>query len=280
VAVSHLFSVAAGLDSLVLGENEILGQVKTAYETAFAAGATGKLTNILFQRALFVGKKVRGETGISAGQLSVSSVAVALAERIFGSLKESSVLMLGAGQMALRAARHLLSAKVARLHIANRTFARGRELAGQFQAEAVRWEDFPRLLRSVDVVLTSTGATEPVLTRAMASSAMAARRGRSLFLIDIAMPRDVEDAAGDLDHVYLYTLKDLQGIVDENMGQRRQEISAAQALVGRVTEEFASWLTDTVAGKQVTLRHAPGRSARRGERPFGGAPGSEEAQPR
>jgi glutamyl-tRNA reductase len=277
-AVSHLFRVAAGLDSLVLGENEILGQVKASYETAFAAGATGKLTNILFQRALFVGKKVRGETGISAGQLSVSSVAVALAERIFGSLTESAVLVLGAGQMAELAARHLSSAKVARLRIANRTFERGRELAARVGAEAVSWEDFPLLLAEADVVLASTGAAQPVLTRRMAQAAMEARRGRPLFIIDIAMPRDVEDAVGDLDGVYLYTLGDLQGIVEENMGQRRREIAAAQALVERVTAEFSDWLRDTAAGRRATLRHAPGRSARRGERPFGGSPGTRGAR--
>ena len=190
------------------------------------------------------------------------------------------MLILGAGQMAELAARHLLSAKVSRLYIANRTIERGRELAAKFQAESVPWEDFPALLRRVDVVLSSTGATQPILTRAMAEEALEARLGRSLFIIDIAMPRDVEDAAGDLDHVYLYTLKDLQGIVDENMGERRKEIAAAQALVDRVTGEFASWLADTVAGKQASLRHAPGRSARRGERPSSSPPGAQEAQPR
>ncbi|MBI5882684.1 MAG: glutamyl-tRNA reductase [Elusimicrobia bacterium] len=261
----HLFAVASGLDSLVTGENEILGQVKTAYETAFTTGTTGKLTNIIFQRAIFVGRKARTDTGISAGQLSVASVAAALAERIFGSLTESSVLILGAGQMAEIAARHLLSAKPAKLQIANRTHERGVALAETLHAEAVRWEDFPSLLETADIVLASTGAPEPVLTRAMVEAALPARMGRSLFLIDIAMPRDIEDSVGDLDHVYLYTLKDLEGIVNENMSQRRKEIAAVEKLVDAKAREFAGWMAATRAGEQASLRHHPGRSLRRGE---------------
>lgn len=254
-AVEHLFSVASGLDSLVLGENEILGQVRSAYEAALAAGSTGKLTNVLFQRALFVGKKVRGETGISAGQLSVASVAVALAERIFGPLKESSVLVLGAGRMAESALRHFASAKAASLRIANRTYERGRDLADRLQAEAVRWEDFPGLLETVDVVLCSTGAPQAVITRKMALAAAEARKGRSLFLIDIAMPRAIEDAVDGIDHVYLYTLGHLQGIVDENMAERRKEVEAAQSLVHGKAEEFARWLQAAASGAQAALRH-------------------------
>ncbi|MFA6315980.1 MAG: glutamyl-tRNA reductase [Elusimicrobiota bacterium] len=264
-AARHLFAVASGLDSLVTGENEILGQVKTAYETAFTAGTTGKLTNIIFQRAIFVGRQIRSDTGISSGQLSVASVAAALAERIFGTLTESSLLILGAGPMAETAARHLLTAKPAKLVIANRTHQRGVELAASLGAEAARWEDFPALLETVDVVLASTGAPEPVLTRAMVEAALPARMGRSLFLIDIAMPRDVADDAGELDHVYLYTLADLQGIVDENMTRRLGELAAAEALVDAKADEFAAWMAAVRAGEQASLRHHPGRSLRRGE---------------
>ncbi|MBI5622347.1 MAG: glutamyl-tRNA reductase [Elusimicrobia bacterium] len=280
-AARHLFAVSSGLDSLVTGENEILGQVKSAYETAFAARMTDKLTNIIFQRAIFVGRQARADTGISAGQLSVASVAAALAERIFGTLQDSSVLILGAGQMAEIAGRHLLSAKPSRLRIANRTFERGSELAAALSpaAEAVRWEDFPALLETTDIVLASTGAPEPVLTRAMVESAMPARMGRSLFLIDIAMPRDIEDAAGELDHVYLYTLADLQGIVDENMSRRKKEISAADRLVEAKAREFADWLAAVRAGEQASLRHHPGRSLRRGEVSPGGVGAARDGEP-
>ncbi|MBI5596353.1 MAG: glutamyl-tRNA reductase [Elusimicrobia bacterium] len=255
-AVSHLLTVASGLDSLVLGENEILGQVKSAYERSLAAGATGKITNVLFQRALYVGKKVRCETGVSSGQLSVASVAVTLAERIFGHLRESSVLILGAGPMAESAARHFISAKAASLRIANRTYERGRELAESLKVDAVSWEKFPGLLGEVDVVLCSTGAPQAVVTREMAAAAVKSRKERSLFMIDIAMPRDVEESVGALDHIYLYTLEHLQGIVDENMARRHGELDAARALVREKVLEFARWLEAEAAGVQASMRHA------------------------
>ncbi|MBI3550356.1 MAG: glutamyl-tRNA reductase [Elusimicrobia bacterium] len=255
-AVSHLFAVAAGLDSLVVGEAEILGQVKQAYQAASAAGLTGKLTNVLFQRALHVGKLVRSDTGVSSGQLSVASVAVTLAERIFGDLHKSSVLILGAGTMAELTARHLLSAKVSRLHIANRTWEKARTLASALEAEPVRWEDFPRLLESVDIVIGSTGASEPVLTKAMVEEAIKVRQGRSLFIIDIAMPRDAESSIDEFEHAYLYSLEDLEGLVRENLSMRRKEIEAAETLVGAKSAEFAAWLQEAAAGRQAALRHS------------------------
>jgi glutamyl-tRNA reductase len=255
-AAKHLFSVAAGLDSLVVGEAEILGQVKQAYEAAQAHGTTGKVTNVLFQRALHVGKLVRTETGISAGQSSVASVAVALAERIFGSLQDKSVLILGAGQMAELTAKHLLAAKVRNLAISNRTWEKGLELATRFEATAVHWKDFPELLKQVDIVIGSTGAAFPVLTRQRVKQAMAARKGRSLFLIDIAMPRDVEASVQELDQVYLYAMEDLQEIVRENLSRRQKEIEAAARLVEQKAVEFDRWLSDLANGIQPTLRHS------------------------
>lgn len=255
-ASKHLFSVAAGLDSMVVGETEILGQVKHAYEAAQAHGTTGKITNVLFQRALHVGKLVRTETGISAGHSSVASVAVKLAERIFGSLKDKSVLVLGAGQMAELTVRHLFAAKVRKLAIANRTWEKGLELATRFEATAVHWKDFPELLKHVDIVIGSTGAPFPVLTRQGVEQAMAARKGRSLFLIDIAMPRDVEPSVQKLDQVYLYSLDDLQGIVRENLARRQVQIAAAAYLVNQKAVEFDRWLSDLSKGIQPTLRHS------------------------
>ncbi|MBI5594473.1 MAG: glutamyl-tRNA reductase [Elusimicrobia bacterium] len=263
-AARHLFSVAAGLDSLVLGECDIINQVKSAYEAALESGTTAKLTNVLFQRALFVGKAVRSRTGISLGQVSTASVAVEMARRIFGELSGSRALVLGAGEMAERTARHLLSAKVAGLHIANRTWERAAALAASLRADPVRWEAFPRLLSKVDVVVSSTGAAEPVLTRAMVREALNQRGGRSMFLIDIAMPRDIEAGTEDLDGAYLYTLADLAGLAQENADRRKGEFAAAGPLVDEASRDFGAWLESVRLGREVSLRHS-------GLRPLGAA---------
>jgi glutamyl-tRNA reductase len=199
-AVRHLFSVAAGLDSLVIGESEILGQVKTAYEQAKSCGLTGKRLNVLFQRALYVGKKVRSETGIASGSMSVPSVAVQLAETIFGKLEGKSALVLGAGAMAELAAKHLVARGIESLRVANRTWQRAYALAARFQGDTCPWEDFPTALIHADVVISSTGAPQAVITRPMVVEAMEHRAGRSLFLIDIAMPRDIEQS--DMENYY------------------------------------------------------------------------------
>jgi len=253
-AVGHLFMVAAGLDSLVVGESEILGQVKQAYEAAKAAGATGKLTNVLFQRALFVGKLVRERTGIGFGQTSAASVAVELAQRIFGRLHGREALILGAGAMAEAAARHLLSAGAGRIRIANRTWERALSLSTVLGAVPVAWEDFPKQLALADIVIASTGSSEPILARAAVERAMSERRGRALFIIDIAMPRDVcEDAAG-LEGVYLYSLSDLEEIVAENVARRRGELDAGREIVRLQAREFSAWLERALRGEKATLR--------------------------
>lgn len=254
-AIEHLFRVAAGLESLVVGEAEILGQVKSAYETARAAGTADKIVNVLFQRAFNVGKSVRNQTLIAGGRTSVASVAVTLAERIFGELTHSSVLILGAGKMAELSGRYLLSSKVKTLYIANRTAEKGRELAERYHAEPILWEDFPAMLATVDIVIGSTGSDKPVVTRAMVREAMAQRRGRSLFFIDIAMPRDIEEGTHEIEHAYVYTMDDLRGIVEENLARRRGEIEQAAALVREKAQEFAGWLKAHREGKQVPLRH-------------------------
>lgn len=256
-AVGHLFSVASGLDSLVVGETEILGQVKSAYEQAKAAGMTGKRCNVLFQRALFTGKKVRHDTAIAVGQTSVASVAVQLAETIFGSLRDSEVLILGAGAMAELTARHMLSKKVAKLTIANRTWDRGKALADRMQAAALAWESFESALEGVDIVIASTGSERPVVTRAAVEAAMARRSGRSLFLIDIAMPRDVEESVHGLEHVYLYRLADLEAIADKNLANRRGEIDRARSLARAKAEELWRWFESLEAGQEISLKHAP-----------------------
>jgi glutamyl-tRNA reductase len=255
-AIEHLFSVASGLDSLVVGETEILGQVKTAYEKSLAAKMTGKLTNVLFQRALYLGKKVRSETNIAVGQTSVASVAVQLAERIFGKLTESTVLILGAGAMAELTARHLQSQKAAKVVISNRTYERAAGLAGALKASALEWEKFPDALKEADIVVCSTGSSEPVVTKAMAATAAEARAGRSLFIIDIAMPRDVEESVADLEHVYLYRLEDLESIVADNLKNRGGEVTRARELVVSKAKEFHAWERTIGTAKEGSLKHS------------------------
>lgn len=255
-AVQHLFEVASGLDSLVVGETEILGQVKSAYETARAAGMAAKHVNVLFQRALYVGKKVRNDTKVAVGQTSVASVAVQLAETIFGRLSESAVLVLGAGAMAELTARHLLSKKVAKLLIANRTFERAAGLAGKLKAQAIPWEKFPESIDQVDIIVASTGAQGAVITRDIAARAVAARGGRSLFLIDLAMPRDVEDGVHELEHVYVYRLEDLESIVADNLKNRGGEVERARVLAKEKADELSAWLQSVAEGREMSLKHS------------------------
>jgi glutamyl-tRNA reductase len=255
--VEHLFSVAAGLDSLVVGETEILGQVKNAYETALAAGMTGKRLNVLFQRALYVGKRVRRETSIAAGQTSVSSVAVQLAAAIFGDLSPCSVLVLGAGRMAEQACRHFIGRGIRELVIVNRTLERAERLAAQSGPARVRpWSDMPEALRAADVVLSSTGADRPVLTREVVARAAEGRRGRSLFVIDIAMPRDVEEAVHGLDGVYVYRLEDLERIVAENLRSREGELGRARAFVAGKAAQLWAWADSVASGAERSLTHS------------------------
>ena len=255
-AVEHLFAVAAGLESLVVGETEILGQVKSAYEQAKAAGMTDKRTNVLFQRALYTGKKVRNDTSIAVGPTSVAAVAVQLAESIFGPLQKSEVLILGAGAMAELTARHLLSKKVAKLTIANRTFERGKALADSLKASAVAWQEFESQLSEADIVIASTGSDKPVLRREAVVAAMERRAGRSLFLIDIAMPRDVEETVHGLEHVYLYRLEDLETIVAGNLAGRGGEVSKAKDLAQTKAGELWKWFEALSAGKEISLKHS------------------------
>jgi glutamyl-tRNA reductase len=255
-AARHLFAVASGLDSLVVGETEILGQLKTAYEIAKSSGMTGKRLNVLFQRALYVGKKARTETGIASGSASVPSVAVQLAETIFGRLEGKSALILGAGAMAELAAKHLVERGIGKLTVANRTWERGYALAARFQGEAVKWESFPEALAGADVVIASTGAPAAVLTRDIVAAASRRRGGRSLFLIDIAMPRDVEESVHKLDGVFLYRLEDLEAIVAKNMASRAEAVAAARAIVEAKADEFSAWAKSLATGRELSFRHS------------------------
>jgi len=240
-AARHLFRVAAGLDSLVVGEPQILGQVKEAFAAAMGVKHTGALTNRLFTTAFTVGKRVRAETGLGEGAVSVSYAAIALARKIFSDLKGLNVLILGAGEMAELTGVHLRAQQVKQITIASRTLATAEALAAQLGGRAVAWTALSSALSAADIVVTATGATEPVLTKARIEEAMRPRRGRPLFIIDIALPRDVEAEAGSLDQVILYNIDDLQTIVQENMARRAAELERAETIVTEELERFTSW---------------------------------------
>jgi glutamyl-tRNA reductase len=241
-AVDHLFRVAAGLDSLVVGEPQILGQVKEAFSAASELKATGALTHRLFTTAFTVGKRVRSETGLGEGAVSVSYAAIALARKIFGRLKGLHVLVLGAGEMAALTGTHLRAQEVGQLTIASRTLASAESLAAELKGEAVPWASLPHSLSAADIVVTATGSPEPVLTRACVEEAMRPRRARPLFVIDIAVPRDVEPAVGALDQVFLYNIDDLQTIVRENLARRTTEVQRAESIVRQEVDRFRAWM--------------------------------------
>ena len=261
-AVRHLFRVAAGLDSMVLGETDILGQVKSAYRAAKENRTTGKITNVLFQRALFVGKQVRSATTISEGGTSVGNVAVQLAERIFGPLRDHRVVVVGAGDMAETMVRHLLSQKAGRLVVLNRTREKADDLARLMNGEGGPLDRLPDELGRADVVICSAATDRPIVTPAMVERAMAARRGRSLYLIDIAVPRNVDGKVNDLDNVYLYDIDDFQAVVDETLGRRRAAMDSADGLVERMADDFATWMRDVLRGERAALRHSIFRATR------------------
>lgn len=254
-AIQHLFRVASGLDSMVVGEQEILGQVKQAYQLAHQAGCTDKWMNVLFQRGLYVGKRVRTETGLALGSASVASIAVTLAERIFGELKHREVMILGAGKMAELTAKHLLSQKVRSILVSNRTFERACELAHQFRGSALHFKDALEQMDRPDIVICSTAAPHPIIKPEHVENIMQRRKGRSLFFIDIAMPRDVHPDVHKIDNVYVYNIDDLQSIVAENIARRSQEIVAAERIVQEKCSEFAQWLQAQRSGQESGLKH-------------------------
>ncbi|MGE3541349.1 MAG: glutamyl-tRNA reductase [Candidatus Tectimicrobiota bacterium] len=241
-AVRHLFRVAASLDSLVLGEPQILGQVKSAYMAAQTAGRTGSIFSQLFERAFSVAKAVRNETGISDHAVSVSYAAVELAKKIFESLQQRTVMVLGAGDTAELAARHLVNQGVSGVFIANRTQERAERLAQELQAKAIPWETFPEHLAYTDIVVSSTSAPQAVIDAPMVQEAMRTRRGRPMFFIDIAVPRDIDPAINALDNVFLYDIDDLHNVVQENRQERQREALAAEELIWREVRHFQQWL--------------------------------------
>ena len=240
-AVRHLFRVSAGLDSMLLGEAEILGQVREAYRFAHEHGATGPVLNRLFQGALEVGKRVRTETELGTRPMSVASAGVKLAERIFGKLNERSALVLGAGTISEQVVEQLRSRGIAHLVVMNRSQERAENLAQQFGGKVVGWGEWETALKGPDVVVASLSAEEPVLRREMLARAMAARGNRALLLMDLGLPRNIEAAAADLYNVYVYNVDDLTDIVQQNRHARESEIPRAEAIVEEHLAKFLSW---------------------------------------
>lgn len=241
-AVRHLFRVSSGLDSQILGETEILGQVREAYRLAADYGATGTYLDSLFQQALATGKRVHTETNISRVPVSIGSAAVELAEHRLGGLVGRAVLLVGAGDIAQLAARHVQAAGAARMMVVNRTFAHADTVAEQFAGQAVPWTKLATALAEADVVISGTGAREPVLTARAVADAVARRDGRPLLIIDIAVPRDVEPAAATVPGVFLYDIDDLYSTVEAGQREREAEAEHAEAIVAAEADRFAIWL--------------------------------------
>lgn len=250
-AVRHLFRVICGLDSLVLGENEIHGQIKESFGWASEAGTLGPILGRLFERAFQVSKKVRTDTKINEGAVSVSSVAVELAEKIFGRLHGEKVLVLGTGEMSELTLKHLVTSGAGAILVANRTFEKAEYLARQFNAEAVHFDAWLERLKTVDIVITSTAAPHPVVTYQNVEDIMRSRRHKPLFLIDIAVPRDVEARVSEIDDVYLYNIDDLKVVADANLKERKKEIEACERLIEEKVGEFFKWLNGLDSGEVV-----------------------------
>ncbi|HEX5122741.1 MAG TPA: glutamyl-tRNA reductase [Rhodanobacteraceae bacterium] len=240
-AVRHLFRVATGLESMVLGEPQILGQVKDAYALARDAHTLNAPLERLFQNTFQVAKRVRSDTRIGANPVSVAFTAVRLAERLFADLSQACVLLIGAGETIELAARHLTEAKVRRLIVANRTLENAQALASRFGGYAITLADLPKHLSEADVVIASTASREPVLDRDTVAAALAQRRRKPMFLVDIAVPRDIDPAVSSIEDAYLYTIDDLRAVIDENLRGRREAARDAEAMIELSVEHFMGW---------------------------------------
>lgn len=236
--VQHLFRVASGLDSMVVGESEILGQAKKAYESARTSGAVGPFLHRLFQRAFRVAKQVRTHTDIARGAVSVGSVAVELAQRIFGKLNRCKVLVLGAGETSERTARALVSRGVTDLRVSNRSLDRALELAQAVGGRAVPFDDWATQCREIDILLTSTASETPLLTPEILGPMLRERLDRSLFIIDIAVPRDVDSNVNEMEGVYLYDIDSIRSVAERSLAMRRQQVAAAEAIIADHVTDF------------------------------------------
>jgi len=240
-AVRHIFRVASSLDSMVVGEPQILGQIKEAYRMATEVKTSGVILNRMLHRTFFVAKRIRTETGIGDRAVSISFTAVELGRKIFGTLEGKTVLLLGAGEMAELSVEHLIRNKAGDIYVANRTFENGVKLAKKFKGQAVRFEEIAEYLKFADIVISSTGSPDFVITRDQVKGVIRIRRNRPIFFIDIAVPRDIDPAVNRLTNSYVYDIDDLQGVVDENIEDRRQEAVKGERIVDEAVIGFREW---------------------------------------
>lgn len=241
-AARHAFRVASGLDSMVLGETQILGQIKTAVKTAEEAGTMGLLLHKLFQRTFCVAKEVRTATDIGAASVSMAAASVRLAERIFPSIAEQNVLFIGAGEMIELCMTHFAARHPKRILIANRTAERARPLAERFNAGVIALSDLPEHLAHYDIIVTSTASPLPILGKGMVERALKLRRHKPFFMVDLAVPRDVEEEVAQLDDVFLFTVDDLGGMVREGQDQRHGQVAQAEAIIENSVQDFMHWM--------------------------------------
>ncbi|MEQ1484047.1 glutamyl-tRNA reductase [Methyloglobulus sp.] len=250
--IRHMFRVACGLDSMILGEPQILGQMKTAYQTACEAGTLGKNLGKLFQQTFTAAKKVRTDTAIGSSPVSVAFAAVQLAQQIFDNLKDQTALLIGAGETIELTARHLRQQGIGRIIIANRTHAKAQVLADQFKGHAITLAELPSHLADADIVISSTASQLPILGKGSVESALKKRRYKPMFMVDLAVPRDIESEVEQLRDVYLYTVDDLQNTIDQNMDSRRRAAAQAEEIIDTQVDHFLAWLrTQSV---QTTIR--------------------------
>lgn len=241
-AVNHMMRVACGLDSLILGEPQILGQMKQAYSQAKAAGSMALVMDRLFQRTFGVAKQVRTETEIGASAVSVAFASVNLAKHIFASLEKAKVLLVGAGETIELVAKHLYENKVGKITVANRTISRAEKMANQIGADVITLAQIPEHISDADIVISSTGSTLPIIGKGMVETALTQRKHRPIFMVDLAVPRDIEEQVGELEDVFLYTVDDLQGIIAKNLENRRKAAVQAESIVNAQCSSFMSWL--------------------------------------
>jgi glutamyl-tRNA reductase len=255
--VQHLFRVASGIDSMVVGETEVFGQVKKAYESARNSGAAGPILHRLFQRAFRAAKQVRSRTEITRGAVSVGSVAVDLAQKIFGNLAGRKVLVLGAGETSERTARALASRGVVDLRVSNRSAERALELAQSVGGVAVPFEQWREQCRKIDILITSTSSDEPLLVPHNLAPMLRDRVDRPLFIIDIAVPRDVDPAVNDMEGVYLYDIDSLQSVADQSLAQRRQQVTAAEKIIAEHIADFGELISRGLMQPAAPAEHPP-----------------------
>ncbi len=264
-AVRHLMRVAASLDSMVVGEPQILGQIKEAYRAATAAGSSRTVLNRLLHKTFQVAKKVRTETNIGGAAVSISYAAVELGKKIFDDLAGLTALVIGAGEMAELAVEHLMAQGVSRVLVANRTLERAVELAGRWQGEALGLDELDQVLGQVDIVITSTGSPEPVITHKLAKKALKRRRGKPVFFIDIAVPRDVEFKVAEIDGCFVYDIDDLIQVVEANRANRAEAAQAAERIVAQEVVKFMTWLKSLGAVPTISALAAKGEVLRQAE---------------